>query len=337
MAGRRRRRRRMSFTPFLVALGGVAVVGWLFRWGGEDPIETGPVVSLTQRPALTTDRPVEEEPTPLPPDVSEKGSNDDHSTGEQESKIDNSARCAQLIAAGKQALSANDLLAARSHFSEALALDPGQSERVYLRAELTRIGDETIFSPRIFQDDPCAEGYVIKTGDNLARIAKEHEVSPELLASINGIPNPNLIRAGQRIKILKGPFRAVVDKKSFSLDVYLGDVYVKQFRVGLGADDSTPTGKWRVATKLVNPTYYPPRGGKIISADDPANPLGERWIGLEGVGGDAQGMQRYGIHGTVDPDSIGKLASMGCIRLFNEDVELLYTYLVEKHSEVIIR
>jgi len=121
------------------------------------------------------------------------------------------------------------------------------------------------------------------------------------------------------------------------LDVYLGDAFVRQFKVGLGADDSTPTGEWRVATKLINPTYYPPRGGEIIAADDPKNPLGERWIGLVGVSGAAVDQERYGIHGTNDPDSIGKSVSMGCIRLPNEDVEALYTYLVETHSTVTVR
>ena len=67
------------------------------------------------------------------------------------------------------------------------------------------------------------------------------------------------------------------------------------------------------------------------------NPLGERWIGLEGVSGEALGQKRYGIHGTIAPESIGMSVSLGCIRMYNEDVEALYTYLVEKHSTVEIR
>ena len=75
----------------------------------------------------------------------------------------------------------------------------------------------------------------------------------------------------------------------------------------------------------------------IISADDPENPLAERWIGLEGVAGEALRQQRYGIHGTIEPETIGQNSSMGCIRMFNEDVEALYTYLVTKHSTVTVR
>jgi lipoprotein-anchoring transpeptidase ErfK/SrfK len=89
--------------------------------------------------------------------------------------------------------------------------------------------------------------------------------------------------------------------------------------------------------KLKNPTYYSPRGEGVISADDPKNPLGEFWIGLAGVDGHAVGKQSYGIHGTIEPDSIGKQASMGCIRMRNEDVAEVFELLVEGRSNVTIR
>ena len=177
---------------------------------------------------------------------------------------------------------------------------------------------------------------MVKAGDSLAKIAAQNAVTADLLAAINGIADKHLIREGPSIKAVKGPFRAVIHKKSYVLDVYLGDTFVKSFRVGLGAEGSTPTGEWRIKNKLVNPTYYPPRGGAIVAADDPQNPLGERWLGLEGVSGEAVSQERYGIHGTSDPDSIGKSVSLGCIRLHNADVELLYTYLTEGRSTVTV-
>ena len=77
--------------------------------------------------------------------------------------------------------------------------------------------------------------------------------------------------------------------------------------------------------KLVDPTYYGPDG--VIAHDDPANPLGERWIDIG---------NSYGIHGTIDPASIGKSESQGCIRLHNDDVEAVYD-LLTIGSEVVIR
>ncbi|RME39135.1 MAG: L,D-transpeptidase, partial [Planctomycetota bacterium] len=43
-----------------------------------------------------------------------------------------------------------------------------------------------------------------------------------------------------------------------------------------------------------------------------------------------------GIHGTIEPDSIGRSVSLGCIRMHNEDVEEVYKYLVERHSTVVV-
>jgi len=169
--------------------------------------------------------------------------------------------------------------------------------------------------------------YVLQPGDTLARLAAANKITADLLSRINRIADKNLVRAGQTIKIVKGPFDAVVYKSTYTLDVYLGPTLVQSFRVGLGADDGTPEGTWRVSSKLSNPTYYPPRGGRIIAADDPQNPLGERWIGLVGIEGAAVGQERYGIHGTSNPGSIGTASSHGCIRMYNRHVETVFAWV----------
>ena len=319
------------------ALLGVGVVALWFAYPLLDPPVTADrPVPQAVRPALTTDRPEVLQEGPVREDVTEKGA-DARSRKVPAAKIEESSRRAEtLVAAGKDALANGDPIAARTHFSEAMMLGVSEADAPMLRAELTRLGSESIFSPRIFDNDPFVERYVIKTGDSLAKIAAKNKISADLLADINGIRNKNLIRAGQTIKIVRGPFRAIIHKKKFALDVYLDQTFVQHFRVGLGQDSSTPTGAWRIGTMLKNPTYYPPRGGDIVAADDPANPLGERWIALVGVSGEAAGQQRYGIHGTSKPESIGQNVSMGCIRMFNEDVEALYSYLVTKHSTVTV-
>ena len=47
--------------------------------------------------------------------------------------------------------------------------------------------------------------------------------------------------------------------------------------------------------------------------------------------------QGYGIHGTIEPDTIGQQASLGCIRMYNEDVELLFDLLYVGQSRVEVR
>lgn len=240
------------------------------------------------------------------------------------------------LAGAERALAAGDWLGARATLVEGFAKTGSTSERSAIRERLLRVSAETLLSPRILPNDPLVERYVVQAGDHLERIASQARVSPALLARINNLPNMNMIRIGQTLKVIKGPFRAVVDKSDFRMDVYLGDVLVRSYPVGLGADDSTPTGEWQVLNKLRNPTYYPPRGGQIMAADDPQNPLGEYWIGLVGTSGEAVGQERYGIHGTIEPESIGKNASMGCIRLRNDDIEELYGFLVERQSTVTV-
>jgi lipoprotein-anchoring transpeptidase ErfK/SrfK len=45
-------------------------------------------------------------------------------------------------------------------------------------------------------------------------------------------------------------------------------------------------------------------------------------------------MTNYGIHSTNDPASIGKEGSLGCIRLNDVDIELVFSLLYEKWSTV---
>jgi len=98
----------------------------------------------------------------------------------------------------------------------------------------------------------------------------------------------------------------------------------------------TPTGLWRVKSdgKLISPTWTDPITGKTYEAEDPDYPLGSRWIGLEGIGGDAKGRTGFAIHGTKDPGQIGIAGSQGCIRLHNGNAILLYNLLVPVHSLV---
>jgi lipoprotein-anchoring transpeptidase ErfK/SrfK len=126
---------------------------------------------------------------------------------------------------------------------------------------------------------------------------------------------------------MKGPFSTVVDLRDFALTVHLKGYYVKRYEIGIGKDSSSPLGKFTVLNKVENPQWTDDRTGKVIEGDDPNNPLGKRWIDLG---------NSYGIHGTIDPDSIGRAESRGCIRLRDKDITEVYNFLV-KGSEVVIR
>lgn len=243
------------------------------------------------------------------------------------------------------ALAANNPVEARRLLSRAL-LNPQTSDeqRAQLRDQLMTINKDLVFSPTLAANDPMAERYTVQAGDSLVRIARRRELATDwrLIQRVNRISNPNSLRAGQTLKLVRGPFHAVVNKAAYRVDVYQGSpddpanwLFIKSYRVGLGEGNSTPLGNYVIKknSKLVNPPWVNPRTGERFGADDPKNPIGEHWIGWQGVG-DSAVNQGYGFHGTIEPDSIGQQRSMGCVRMASEDVGELYELLVEEVSVV---
>jgi len=253
---------------------------------------------------------------------------------------------ASVFSEAKAKIDAGDLLTARNQLND--TLQSGQldaADDAAAKTMISQINQTVVFGHERFPDDPWGGTCTVQSGQSLARIAAAHDTTWELLSRINGI-DPKHLRAGATIKIVEGPFFGVVDKHRFTLDLYLGglpgeksSMYVTNFSVGLGRDQSTPVGIWMVEPhhKLKHPTYYSPRGEGVIAADDPKNPLGGYWIGLTGTEGEAVGKMSYGIHGTIDPSSIGKQSSMGCIRLRSEDIALVYDLMVEGKSMVVVK
>jgi len=99
------------------------------------------------------------------------------------------------------------------------------------------------------------------------------------------------------------PLEIVVDKESHQLAVVQGNIIIRSYKVGLG-DSRTPEGKFFISEKVRNPN----------GRDD--GEFGSRGMTLSDT--------LYAIHGTDNPDSIGKDESLGCIRMLRDDVEELF-------------
>ena len=82
-----------------------------------------------------------------------------------------------------------------------------------------------------------------------------------------------------------------------------------------------PTSQFQVIQKSEYPTWQHPITGEIIPPGR-NNPLGSRWIGFS-----SSRDGEIGFHGTNEESLIGEAISHGCIRMLNEDVEDLYTYV----------
>lgn len=255
-------------------------------------------------------------------------------------------RAQQRVESGLDLLARNKPLEARRALSRALlsgSLDEFESDRT--RAQLRALNERLVFSPEIVENDPYTQAYIVQPNEFLSTIVKDQGLAVDwrFILRINGITDARSVRAGQRLKLISGPFHAVIDKSAYRLDLYLGRapnlVYVASYPVGLGEFNSTPTGLFqvRVNSKLIDPGWTNPRTRRYYASKDPENPIGERWIGLQGMDEHNRDLVGYGIHGTIQPESIGRQSSMGCIRMLPEDVEIVYEVLVEGASTIEIR
>jgi lipoprotein-anchoring transpeptidase ErfK/SrfK len=118
-----------------------------------------------------------------------------------------------------------------------------------------------------------------------------------------------------------------VDTKANTLEVHDGEKIIATYPVTVGSSQTaSPIGEWKVRRITKMPTFrydkemlqHGERSGNFhLLPPGPRNPVGVMWIALNKKG--------IGIHGTNEPDSIGRAASHGCIRLANWDVVRLAT------------
>jgi hypothetical protein len=173
--------------------------------------------------------------------------------------------------------------------------------------------------------------YEVQSGDTLWDLCREEKgklwqkgahCADGYLLWLNGLRDASRLRAGATLLVPVGEFQLLVQKDEYRLLVFFGGGFVEEFRVGLGKDDKTPEGSFTILTKLEEPTYTSPQN-EVIPFGDPRNPLGTRWLGFKNT----RRAFGYGIHGTDEPASIGEDSSNGCVRMLNEEVERLASWV----------
>ena len=224
-----------------------------------------------------------------------------------------------------------------------LALDQSvpESIRKAARGIAVEVGKFLTFSPLVLESDPFSIRYEVKTGDNLTSIRNQNnlKIPYGLIRRINNLNNSDIF-PGQTLKLLKGPFRVIIEKKNYRMDIIQGDkdsqVLVASYPVGLGEYNSTPIGLFAVDgdKRIKDPSWTNPRTGEFMSASDPKNPVGEYYIGLKGLEERTKDLDNYAIHGTIEPDSIGTDSSMGCIRLHSDIIPIVFDMLYGTSSTV---
>ena len=118
----------------------------------------------------------------------------------------------------------------------------------------------------------------------------------------------------------------IVGKKDRALSVYdAQDKLLAQFPVTTGSShDPLPLGTWKIYGADTNPKFHfnpklfwdASKGDKAaMLPPGPNGPVGVVWLDLS--------KEHYGIHGTPEPQNIGRTASHGCVRMTNWDAARL--------------
>jgi len=167
-------------------------------------------------------------------------------------------------------------------------------------------------------------------------LAEKFHMSVELLDRLN--PDAAFSEAGEEIIVAnvlgetrsQSAARIDVDKDRQTVKVYSArNELIAFFPASVGSGDKpTPSGTLKVTAFNSEPifSYNPKYQFREVDTQKPFslqpgpnNPLGLMWIALS--------KPSYGIHGTPEPSEVGSVASHGCVRLTNWDVQRLSAML----------
>lgn len=178
-------------------------------------------------------------------------------------------------------------------------------------AQLVELLDQLAGSIIYSREHLLEPAYKVQPGDRLADIARTYQVPTELLAKINGIPDAEQLYPGEVLKVVRGPFKAVVNLDKQELTLMLDDGqggvgrYAGRFPIDVAGGTMVSEGSFFVQSKAASP----------------------HWINL------GRGL---GIHGASGPADSAGAAAQGGIRLTQQDVNDVYDML-STGSKVIIR
>ena len=210
-------------------------------------------------------------------------------------------------------------------------LTAGDTEPVLVRRPLTADdlkGPFTTFIPARFESQSGLRRLGYK--DVKEELSEQYHVSIAVLVELNPaerwttpgseIVVPQVVVERRVTKVTK----VVVDKAIHAVEAFGEDGRLVAFYpASIGSEEKpAPSGQFTIRRVLHNPPYhYDPKFAfkgvrtrkPFTIAPGPNNPVGSVWMDLSYEG--------YGIHGTPEPDLIGKTQSHGCIRMTNWDAQ----------------
>jgi LysM repeat protein len=236
----------------------------------------------------------------------------------------------RTLSAIKIMVASNNIALARQECYELLQNTAHAAVRDEAEKILGQLNINLLLSPATM---PEKIEYIVQSGDILEQLAKKKGTTIELIRKCNSLQG-QMIHPGDRLRIFNAKLTILISKSQNNLLLKANNRFFKRYPVGTGKFGTTPVGNFVISDKIVEPPWWRP-DGKMIPYGDKENVLGTRWMSLTATG-ETPKVRGYGIHGTWEPDTIGKQASAGCIRLSNSDVEELYTIVPLKTPVTII-
>ena len=171
---------------------------------------------------------------------------------------------------------------------------------------------------------------VLGPDDTLLDVAVRNRVGFEAVVHLNPNVDVWMPRPGTRVDLPTRMIPPRVPREGLVLNLPEMRLYdftqgpdPRVYPIAIGAADTpSPVGDQRVEWKAIEPVWRVPASIRAVDPDlpnevppGPDNPLGRHWMGI-GNG--------FGIHGTNNRWSIGRLTTHCCIRLDNDDIAELY-------------
>jgi hypothetical protein len=204
---------------------------------------------------------------------------------------------AQRLLAENRLVEAHSLLSAWYGRSD---LSPGDEQR--LVDLLGRLAGTIIYSNTLHL---LEQPHITRDGDTLKSIAAQYDVPEQLLAKINGVDPRQPLPPGTKLKVVRGPFDAVLDLQRKEISLQLRGQYA---------------GRFKIIRAGVSPEQF--KGGMTrLAVKEKSNVRGEFLVGLE---------RKLGIYAEDYSENALKMPAESSIELSARDAEDLYDILTYK-------
>ncbi len=177
--------------------------------------------------------------------------------------------------------------------------------------------------------------YKVKSEESLIEIARKFDLGYSEIAEANPELDPFVPGQGASVTIPASWILPDVESRE-GIVINLSELrlyftykvgkarFIQTFPIGIGSEgNDTPTGRFKVIEKIVKPSWHVPESIKQekpflpdVVPPGPENPLGSHALRLS--------IPTILIHGTNKPWAVGRRATHGCIRLYPEDIPLLF-------------